>query len=157
VAQRTQRIDANRLDVTKANVLSEIIFGNYPFLTGNQRFLDVLPYFVDVLPYFVDQFTSLRFTRERSEILSAPKGINFSRDDLLAVFKRTNSLLSKEGLRGGYERFSVFGEILFLKLVDESERLSEKYRQSIAFFVVESFAGTDRLRVLSAAGLRDEI
>jgi len=76
---------------------------------------------------------------------------------LLAIFKRTNSLLRKEGLRGGYERFSVFGEILFLKLVDESERLNGKYRESIAFFMVESLAGTDRLRVLSAAGLRDEI
>lgn len=74
---------------------------------------------------FVDQLTSLRFLREGAEILSAPKGINFSREDLLAIFKRTNNLLRKEGLRDGYERFSVFAEILFLKLVDESERLSE--------------------------------
>lgn len=74
---------------------------------------------------FVDQFTSLRFLREGAEILSAPKGINFTREDLLAIFKRTNNLLRKEGLRDGYERFSVFAEILFLKLVDESERLNE--------------------------------
>ncbi len=74
---------------------------------------------------FIDQFMSLRFIREGAEILSAPKGINFSREDLLAIFKRTNNLLRKEGLRDGYERFSVFAEILFLKLVDESERLNE--------------------------------
>lgn len=74
---------------------------------------------------FVDQFTSLRFINEGAEILSAPKGINFTREDLLAIFKRTNNLLRKEGLRDGYERFSVFAEILFLKLVDESEKLNE--------------------------------
>ena len=75
---------------------------------------------------FVDQFTSLRFIREGAEILSAPKGINFSREDLLAIFKRTNNLLRREGLRDGYERFSVFAEIIFLKLIDESERLNEE-------------------------------
>ena len=74
---------------------------------------------------FVDQFTTLRFINEGAEILSAPKGINFSREDLLIIFKKTNKLLRKEGLRDGYERFSVFAEILFLKLVDESEKLNE--------------------------------
>ncbi|MFC1943381.1 N-6 DNA methylase, partial [Chloroflexota bacterium] len=54
-----------------------------------------------------------------------PKGINFTREDLLNIFKSTNKLLRNEGLRDGYERFSVFAEILFLKLVDESERLNE--------------------------------
>lgn len=74
---------------------------------------------------FIDQFTSLRFINEGPEILSAPKGLNFSRDDLIQIFKETNNLLRKEGLRDGYERFSAFAEILFLKLIDESERLNE--------------------------------
>ena len=33
--------------------------------------------------------------------------------------------MRKDGLRDGYERFSAFAEILFLKLVDESEKLNE--------------------------------
>lgn len=74
---------------------------------------------------FVDQITALRFLREGSEILSAPKGINFNRDELIAIFKGVNKLLRKEGLRDGYERFSAFAEILFLKLIDEFENLSE--------------------------------
>jgi hypothetical protein len=45
---------------------------------------------------FIDQLTSLRFVREGAEILSAPKGINFTREDLLDIFKRTNKLLRKE-------------------------------------------------------------
>lgn len=74
---------------------------------------------------FTDQLTALRFIHEGAEILSAPKGMNYSRDELLDIFKVTNKKLRKDGLRDGYERFSAFAEILFLKLVDESERLSE--------------------------------
>ena len=74
---------------------------------------------------FIDQFTALRFINEGSEIYSAPKGIKHSREQLLRIFKDTNKLLRKEGLRDGFERFSAFAEILFLKLVDEHERLKE--------------------------------
>ena len=73
---------------------------------------------------FVDQLTSLRFINEGAEILSAPKGINFTRDELVKIFKKVNNLLRKEGLRDGYERFSAFAEILFLKLTDEFEKLN---------------------------------
>ncbi len=74
---------------------------------------------------FVDQFTSLRFINEGAEILSTPKGINFTRDELMDTFKSVNNLLRKEGLRDGYERFSAFSEILFLKLIDEYENLTD--------------------------------
>lgn len=74
---------------------------------------------------FIDQITALRFIREGPEILSAPKDINFSREELLKIYKKTNNLLRNEGLREGYERFSTFAEILFLKLLDESDRLNE--------------------------------
>ncbi|TAE43213.1 MAG: hypothetical protein EAY66_00155 [Sphingobacteriales bacterium] len=74
---------------------------------------------------FIDQLTALRFVQEGAEILSAPKGLNFSREELSSIFKATNNLLRKEGLRDGYERFSAFSEVLFLKLIDESEKLKE--------------------------------
>lgn len=74
---------------------------------------------------FTDQFTALRFVQEGAEILSAPKGMNFNRKELLNIFKTTNNLLREEGLRDGYERFSAFSEMLFLKLIDESEKLKE--------------------------------
>lgn len=74
---------------------------------------------------FVDQSTALRFIAEGAETLSAPRGINFTREELLAIFKKVNNILRKEGLRDGYERFSAFSEILFLKLIDESEKLRE--------------------------------
>lgn len=74
---------------------------------------------------FIDQLTALRFINDGAEILSAPKGINFTRDELIDIFKDVNKLLRKEGKRDGYERFSAFAEILFLKLIDEYERLRE--------------------------------
>jgi len=75
---------------------------------------------------FIDQLTALRFIQDGPEIYSLPKGVNFTREALLNIFKVTNNLLREEGLRFGYERFSVFSEILFLKLVDESERANEQ-------------------------------
>ncbi|MDX2076977.1 MAG: N-6 DNA methylase [bacterium] len=77
------------------------------------------------LQEFVDEETILRFIHEGAEILSTPKGVSFSRDDLLDIFKKINNQLRKDGLREGFERFSAFAEILFLKLVDESEKLNE--------------------------------
>lgn len=75
------------------------------------------------LQEFIDQATALRFINEGAEILSAPKGLNFSRDQLMTKFKSVNKLLRKDGLRDGYERFSAFAEILFLKLTDEFTNL----------------------------------
>jgi len=74
---------------------------------------------------FIDEQTILRFIHEGAEVLSTPKGINYTRDDLLDIFKQINNQLRKDGLREGYERFSAFAEILFLKLIDESEKLNE--------------------------------
>ena len=90
--------------------------------TGQNRSLKIDG---EELQDFVDQLTSLRFINEGAEILSAPPGINFSRGELQSIFKDVNNLLRKEGLRDGYERFSAFSEILFLKLIDESEKLKE--------------------------------
>jgi type I restriction-modification system DNA methylase subunit len=99
---------------------------NDTFVTAKHVFQD-RPLKIDgeELQDFIDQFIALRFIREGPELLSAPKGIKYTRDELLAIFKTTNNLLRDEGLRFGYERFSAFAEILFLKLLDESERLNE--------------------------------
>lgn len=74
---------------------------------------------------FVDQYTALRFLSEGPEILSSPKELQLSRDELIKLFKKANNLLREEGLRDGFERFSAFADILFLKLIDESERLRQ--------------------------------
>lgn len=72
---------------------------------------------------FVDQALALRFVHEGPEILSAPQEIQISREELTAIFEEANDLLREEGLRKGLERFTTFADILFLKLIDETETL----------------------------------
>ena len=68
---------------------------------------------------FVDHYTALRFINEGSEILSAPESVQLSREELIKVFKRQANLLREAGVQAGLDRFSVFSDILFLKLIDE--------------------------------------
>ena len=43
---------------------------------------------------FIDHYTALRFINEGSEILSAPKSVQLSREELIKVFKRQAKLTS---------------------------------------------------------------
>ena len=68
---------------------------------------------------FVDHYTALRFIQEGSEILSAPPHIQYSREQLITIFKRASNLLREAGLEAGLERFGAFSDLLFLKIMDE--------------------------------------
>lgn len=74
---------------------------------------------------FIDELTSLRFIEEGPEITSTPLGMNVTRDGLIETYKDANNILRDDGLREGYERFSTFSDILFLKFIDESEALKQ--------------------------------
>ena len=101
---------ANPLNVPLVFVYNEIFVAGLHVYQSRPLKIDG-----EQLQDFVDQATALRFINEGAEILSAPKDINFSRDELIAIFKNVNNLLRKDGLRDGFERFSAFSEILFLK------------------------------------------
>jgi len=77
------------------------------------------------LQEFIDQSLALRFVHEGPEILSVPEEIQLSREELRSIFEDANDLLREEGLRQGLERFTIFADILFLKLIDEVEALQE--------------------------------
>jgi type I restriction enzyme M protein len=68
---------------------------------------------------FVNQYTALRFVQEGPEILSAPPQLQYSRDQLINIFKEASNLLREAGISAGMERFGAFSDILFLKLMDE--------------------------------------
>ena len=68
---------------------------------------------------FVDHYTALRFVQEGPEILSAPPRLQYSREQLITIFKRTSNLLREAGLEAGLERFGAFSDMLFLKIMDE--------------------------------------
>jgi type I restriction-modification system DNA methylase subunit len=48
-----------------------------------------------------------------------PTGLSLNKEELLSIFRKANNLLRKAGLRDGYERFSVFSDLLFLKLKND--------------------------------------
>lgn len=77
------------------------------------------------LQEFIEQSLALRFVNEGPEILSAPRDIQLSREELRSIFEDANNLLREGGLRLGLERFTAFADILFLKLIDEREMLRE--------------------------------
>jgi type I restriction enzyme M protein len=64
--------------------------------------------------------TLLRFVAEGSGIFTPAKHA-LSRRELISAFATANTLLRKEGLREGIERFTEFSNLLFLKLISELE------------------------------------
>ena len=74
---------------------------------------------------FVDEDTLLKLIEGDFNIESVPSGFSLSRADLLTKFKKANDLLRKAGLREGYERFSVFSDLMFLKLKNDFGDIGE--------------------------------
>ncbi len=74
---------------------------------------------------FVDEDTLLKLIDGDFNIESVPSGFSLSRADLLTKFKKANDLLRKAGLREGYERFSVFSDLMFLKLKNDFGDIGE--------------------------------
>ena len=72
---------------------------------------------------FVNPVTAYRFVNEGSEILSAVTTVQHSRDELIKIFKNAANLLREDGLQAGFDRFSAFSDILFLKILDEMDTL----------------------------------
>jgi len=68
---------------------------------------------------FVDEETLLELIDNNFEIETVPTGFSLTKEELLSVFKKANNLLRKAGLRDGYERFSAFSDLLFLKLKND--------------------------------------
>ncbi len=63
----------------------------------------------------------LRFVKEGADLSEVSIETKHTREELLKIFKWTDDLLRKEGLREGLERFTEFSNILFLKLISEME------------------------------------
>ena len=68
---------------------------------------------------FVDEKTLIELINNHFEIETVPNGFSLTKEELLSVFKKANNLLRKAGLRDGYERFSAFSDLLFLKLKND--------------------------------------
>ena len=74
---------------------------------------------------FQDEKTLIKLIESNYEIETVPEGFILSREDLLKKFKKANNILRKAGLRDGYERFSVFADLMFLKLKNDFSEIGE--------------------------------
>ncbi len=83
--------------------------------------IDRIPIKIDKIELsdFVDEKTLNLLIENNYEIDSIPKGLSLNKEELLSIFRKANNLLRKAGLRDGYERFSVFSDLLFLKLKND--------------------------------------
>lgn len=74
---------------------------------------------------FVNEKTLIQLIEGAGKIESLPSGFTITKSELLNKFKTANKLLRKAGLRDGYERFSVFSDLMFLKLKDDFSDIGE--------------------------------
>lgn len=125
-------IEAKRIGMTLENAIDQAIgfyakplnipvifvFNGYSFYACSA---DRKPIKIDKIEIsdFVDENTLIDLIDNNFEIDTVPAGSALNKEELLAVFKKANKLLRKAGLRDGYERFSVFSDLLFLKLKND--------------------------------------
>lgn len=125
-------IEAKRLGVTLDEAVTQAInlyakplnipvvfvFNGFSFYACS---IDRKPLKIDKIEIsdFIDEKTLLELIENNFEIETVPAGFSLGKEELLSIFKKANNLLRKAGLRDGYERFSVFSDLLFLKLKND--------------------------------------
>jgi len=74
---------------------------------------------------FLREVTALRFLNEWNVNTVSPR-VQYDRKELIRIFDEANNMLRGDGLRAGIERFGEFANILFLKLISESEQIKRE-------------------------------
>lgn len=74
---------------------------------------------------FIREALALRYLTSYEVNTVSPK-VQYDRKELIRVFDEANNMLRGEGLRAGIERFGEFANILFLKLISESEQIKKE-------------------------------
>ena len=74
---------------------------------------------------FIREALALRFLKTHEVNTVSPK-VQYDRKELIRIFDEANNMLRGEGLRAGIERFGEFANILFLKLISESEQIKKE-------------------------------
>ena len=74
---------------------------------------------------FIREALALRYLTSYEVNTVSPK-VLYDRKELIRIFDEANNMLRGEGLRAGIERFGEFANILFLKLISESEQIKRE-------------------------------
>ncbi|MGI6692030.1 MAG: N-6 DNA methylase [Christensenellales bacterium] len=79
----------------------------------------------DEVDEFIREALALRYLSTHEVNTISPK-VQYDRKELIRIFDEANNMLRGEGLRAGIERFGEFANILFLKLISESEQIKRE-------------------------------
>lgn len=74
------------------------------------------------LDEFIRETLALKFLSQ-AEVNTVSQKVQYDRRELIKIFDEANNMLRGDGLRAGIERFGEFANILFLKLISESEQI----------------------------------
>lgn len=74
---------------------------------------------------FIREALALRYLTSY-EVNTVSSKVQYDRKELIRIFDEANNMLRGEGLRAGIERFGEFANILFLKLISESEQIKRE-------------------------------
>lgn len=81
---------------------------------------------------FIREALALRYLTSYEVNIVSPK-VQYDRKELIRIFDEANNMLRGEGLRAGIERFGEFANILFLKLISESEQAKKERGEPTKF------------------------
>ena len=87
---------------------------------------------------FIREALALRYLTSYEVNTVSPK-VQYDRKELIRIFDEANNMLRGEGLRAGIERFGEFANILFLKLISESEQIKRENGRPTKFDVACSW------------------
>lgn len=73
------------------------------------------------LKELVSEEKLIRFLNEGSNITEVTAEVKYTRDELIKIFKWANELLRKDGIQKGFDRFTEFSNLLFIKIISEIE------------------------------------
>lgn len=74
---------------------------------------------------FLREALALKYLNNWEVNTISPK-VQYDRKELIKIFDEANNMLRGDGLRAGIERFGEFANILFLKLISESEDIKRE-------------------------------
>lgn len=87
---------------------------------------------------FIRESLALRYLTSYEVNTVSPK-VQYDRKELIRIFDEANNMLRGEGLRAGIERFGEFANILFLKLISESEQIKRDSGKNTKFDIACSW------------------
>jgi len=103
------------------------------------------------LDEFVREALALKFLATPEVNTVSPK-VQYDRKELIKIFDEANNMLRGDGLRAGIERFGEFANILFLKLISESEQ--SRIDSSCSWDTIKRIPPTTRIDYINGTVLK---